>query len=323
MSNTTKYDMLTTSPNINLPITSQDVKIKFSILTERMYRSDIYVSVTDGKKAGQSMKYNHLYDEFRASRIWELDFVRGFCIILMIIDHTLYDLAFVFRYQWFGGQESQGILYWLTNFAATDFFPSTFRDIAWWIAVFLFVFICGISCSFSHSNLKRGLRLVGVALLLTLVTYGMDWYLAQADQFTIRFGVLHMLAASILLYCLLRRTGSLFLLLLSFFCIAAGIYFLHIPLDSPITYSAILVRSTAEFHSADYFPLLPWFGFFLAGAALGPLLYRERRSFCPRRGAAAWKSPILFIGRHSLVFYVIHQPLVYGILILTGMLFVK
>ena len=122
-----------------------------------MYRSDIHAPVTE--EGRQSMKHNHLYDEFRASRIWELDFVRGFCIVLMIIDHALYDLAFVFRYQWFGGQESQGLLYWLTNFAATDFFPSTFRDIAWWIAVFLFVFICGISCSFSHSNLKRGLRL--------------------------------------------------------------------------------------------------------------------------------------------------------------------
>ena len=269
------------------------------------------------------MNGNPLYSEYGTSRIWELDFIRGFCIVLMILDHTLYDLGFIFRHQWFGGQEGEGILYQLCDFAANVFFPSPFRDIAWWIAVFLFVFICGISCSFSHSNLRRGLRLAGVALILTLVTYGIDWFLGQENEFTIRFGVLHMLASSILLYCLLRKTGPLFMLLLSFFSIAIGVYFLYIPLESSISYSAILAHSTADFHSADYFPLLPWFGFFLAGAALGPLLYKERRSFFSRHGTASWKRPILFIGRHSLVFYVLHQPVVYGLLLLIGMLLVK
>lgn len=269
------------------------------------------------------MKHNRLYDEYSGVRIWELDFVRGLCILLMIMDHTLYDLAHIFPHQWFGGEEATGILYQLTRFAAMEYYPWPLRDIGWWIAVFLFVFICGISCSFSHSNLKRGLRLAGVALLLTLATYGMDWYMGQENQFTIRFGVLHMLATSILLYCLLRKIGPLFLLLLSFFSIAIGVYFLYFPMGSTISYSAILARSIAEFHSADYFPLLPWFGFFLAGASLGPLLYRERRSFFPRGGTASWKRPILFVGRHSLVFYILHQPLIYGLLTLVGMLFVN
>ncbi len=269
------------------------------------------------------MKQDYLYDGCGPKRIWELDFLRGFCIFLMVLDHTLYDLAYIFRYQWFHAEEGAGLLYQLTRLAAAEYFPWVLRDVGWWIAVFFFVFICGISCSFSHSNLKRGLRLAGVAMLLTLFTYGLDWYQGLSDHFTIRFGVLHMLAASILLYCLLKRMGSLFLLLLSFFFIAVGIYFLYIPLESTISYSAILVRSTAEFHSADYFPLLPWFGFFLAGSALGPLLYRERRSFFPQWGGSALLKPVLFVGRHSLIVYVVHQPLVYGILTLVGILFVN
>ncbi len=269
------------------------------------------------------MNGNGLYDEHRTARIWELDFLRGFCILLMILDHTLYDLAYIFRQQWFGGREASGILYQLSNFAATDYYPWIVRDIGWWFAVFCFIFICGVSCSFSHSNLKRGLRLAGVAVLLTLATWGVDWYTGQEDGFIIRFGVLHMMAASILLYCLLRRAGPLFMLLLSFFAMAIGIYFLNVPLESSISCSGILARSTAGFYSADYFPLLPWFGFFLAGAALGPLMYRDRRSFFPGRGSAAWKRPILFIGRNSLVFYVLHQPAIYAILTLTGVLFVK
>jgi uncharacterized membrane protein len=255
-----------------------------------LYKSQTLCKLYIGQRERRSilMKYNRLYDEYSGIRIWELDFLRGFCILLMIMDHTLYDLAYIFRHRWFGGQEAAGFLYKLTEFAAKEYFSWFLRDVGWWIAVFLFVFICGISCSFSHSNLKRGLRLAGVALLLTLVTYGMDWYMAQENQFTIRFGVLHMLAASILLYCLLSRTGPLFMLILSFFFVAIGIYFLYFPLESTVSYSAMLVRSTADFYSADYFPLLPWFGFFLAGASLGPLLYKERKSFFPRGGTSRY-----------------------------------
>ncbi|HPO04270.1 MAG TPA: heparan-alpha-glucosaminide N-acetyltransferase [Bacillota bacterium] len=264
-----------------------------------------------------------LYEEHRSSRIWELDFVRGFCIVLMILDHTLYDLAYIFRPQWFSGQKASGILYELTNLASSGYFPWILRDAGWWAAVFCFIFICGISCSFSHSNFKRGLRLAAVALLLTAVTYGLDLLLEQQNRFTIRFGILHMLAASILLYCLIKRKGFLFMMLLSIVCIAAGMYFMRFPLSGAVDYIALLVKSTTKFYSADYFPLLPWFGFFLAGAAMGPFLYREHRSLWPRGGASHWKRPILFIGRHSLVFYILHQPLVYAVLSLAGKIFIK
>jgi uncharacterized membrane protein len=97
------------------------------------------------------------------------------------------------------------------------------------------------------------------------------------------------------------------------------------PIDSSIYYIGIFAKSTSGFYSSDYFPLLPWFGFFLAGGALGPILYRNRRSFFPvrERGVSPWKKPVLFIGRNSLVFYVLHQPLVYGLLMVAGMVFIK
>ncbi|GAB1475688.1 hypothetical protein MASR2M70_05200 [Bacillota bacterium] len=268
------------------------------------------------------MKPNNLSDSYGVTRIWELDFIRGFCIILMIFDHTLYDLAYVFRYQWFGSEEAEGFLYGLTKLAGDGYFQWIVRDAVWWGAVFCFIFICGISCSFSHSNLKRGLRLAAVALLLSLATYGMDIYFGVENVYAIRFGILHMLAASILLYCLLKRSGSAFMLILSIAAVAAGIYFLNYPLDSGSSFVAVLIYSRADFHSADYFPLLPWFGFFIAGAALGPLLYPGRRSFCKGSGGVSEPrmKPVLFIGRHSLVFYVLHQPIVYGLLTIVGML---
>jgi uncharacterized membrane protein len=153
----------------------------------------------------EPLKGNYgLYANSRGMRIWELDFIRGFCILLMILDHMLYDLAYIFRYQWFLGKESSGFLYELTRFAKDIYYPWALRDPGWWVAVFCFVFICGLSCSFSKSNFKRGLKLLAVAMILTVATGFMDRYYGVENQFVIRFGVLHMMAVSILLYNLMR-----------------------------------------------------------------------------------------------------------------------
>ena len=36
----------------------------------------------------------------RRSRIWELDFLRGVCVLLMVFDHTMYDIALQFGNTW-------------------------------------------------------------------------------------------------------------------------------------------------------------------------------------------------------------------------------
>jgi len=235
------------------------------------------------------------------------------------MDHTLYDLGFVFREQWFGNAEAGGFWFNLCEFARYDYFPWAGREMVWPVAVFCFIFISGISCSFSHSNIKRGLRLAVVALLLTAVTMGMDWFMGQEDQLTIRFGILHMLSASILLYCIFKKFGKIFMLFAGLFAIAVGIYFSYVPLETSSYYMGILVRSTSGFQSADYFPLLPYLGFFLIGGALGPWLYPNRRSLFGIDGNRGFMRPVLFTGRHSLIFYILHQPVVYGLLSLAGM----
>lgn len=268
---------------------------------------------------------NNLYLNNKGMRIWELDFIRGVCILLMILDHMLYDLAYIFSYRWFSGSVSTGVMYELTSFAKEVYYPWPLRDMGWWVAVFCFVFICGLSCSFSKSNLKRGIRLLAVALVLTVATGFLDRYYGTENQFIIRFGVLHMMAVSILLYHLLQKANLFIKLGLSILSIGAGFYFMEHPLSSSFYYIGILFKSSSGFYSSDYFPLLPWFGFFLAGAALGPILYPDKKSFFPARGGriSSWKKPVLFVGRNSLIFYVVHQPLVYGLLTLAGMILIN
>ncbi len=238
----------------------------------------------------------------------------------MVLDHILYDLAYVFPNQWFGQGQGSGILYGLYRLSTDFYYTWILRDIAWWIAVFLFVFICGISCSFSHSNLKRGLRLAGIALILTLITYGIDSYLGQENKMIIRFGVLHMLSVSILIYCFIGRFKTGWMVMIGLLAMGAGIYFINFPMQTTIKYLGLVVNSRGGLYSADYFPLLRWFGFFLLGAVLGPVFYPNRKSIFPNRPIGLWERPILYGGRHSLIVYVLHQPIVYLILYLLGRL---
>jgi uncharacterized membrane protein len=70
------------------------------------------------------------------------------------------------------------------------------------------------------------------------------------------------------------------------------------------------------FSAFDYFPLIPWLGVFLVGAALGKSVYASRRSLLP------WRMPRTFVnfaGRHSLLIYIAHQPVIMGVLYALGL----
>ena len=70
--------------------------------------------------------------------------------------------------------------------------------------------------------------------------------------------------------------------------------------------------------STDYFPLLPWLFLFWVGYFLHQLAGRAgmeplRRSVCPPLGWMGRHS----LGRHSLVIYLLHQPVILGVLTMT------
>lgn len=71
------------------------------------------------------------------------------------------------------------------------------------------------------------------------------------------------------------------------------------------------------FYSADYFGLLPWLFLFWAGYYLHKAVGHRRmeplrRSVCPALG---------WMGRHSLLLYLLHQPVIYGVLSAAAVLF--
>ena len=101
--------------------------------------------------------------------------------------------------------------------------------------------------------------------------------------------------------------------LLAALLLAAGYGFRSVTV--PVPWLFPLGLTTAEFASSDYFPLLPNLGWFLAGALLGRTVYRKGESLLPRAPSGA--APVRFLawcGRQSLLLYLLHQPVLAGIL---------
>lgn len=249
-------------------------------------------------------------------RIWELDFIRGFCVTMMILDHLLYDLGYVFFSQWFDAADADNPIYTVCYFAGHLYWDHPLRLIIRALILAGFIGSCGISCSLSRSNLKRGLKLLLVALALSAVTAGLDRVM-DSRSFFISFGVLHMLAVSILVYAGLRRFGMLPCLLLGAIIVLLG-WLVHPELSQSDCFFLYILGLSDKGLSADYFPLIPYLGWFLVGAAVGGRLYKNKRSFFPDKGKSRVWKPFLWLGRHALLVYVLHQPAIYGLLLFLG-----
>jgi len=240
-----------------------------------------------------------------AQRIWEIDFLRGLAIILMVGYHLLWDLG-----------EYRGVKRFLG-------FSTDLSSVAWTVAQYffagLFVVLSGTSSTLSRNNVRRGLRLLAVALALTLGTYLIAVWLHFFDPAdTIIFGILHCLAVSMLLY------GAVFKKVSAAANALCGAVVMGLAALLPIMGKAFSIRSnwlipfglpSQSFSSLDYFPLIPWFGVFLIGVALGKSVYASKRSLLP------WCLPGTFVnaaGRHSLLIYIVHQPVIMGVLYILG-----
>lgn len=129
-----------------------------------------------------------------------------------------------------------------------------------------------------------------------------------------------MLSISILVYALLQRFGAL-----PSWILGAAIVLLGWIIGPELTNSGgfflYSLGLNNAYHSADYFPLIPYLGWFLLGAAAGKSLYKEKHSFFPGKGKSRIKLPFLWLGRHALLIYLIHQPVIYGLLLLLTILF--
>lgn len=243
--------------------------------------------------------------ESRTSRFWEVDFLRGCAIVLMVLYHLVFDLNYFAVYDI---DASSG--FWLMVARA---------------AASLFLLLVGLSLTLSHSRarllgleeayfsrlLKRSAWILSLALGISVVTY-----LFIGKGFIV-FGVLHLIGLSLLLaYPFLRLQKANFIFGLLF--ILFGLYLQNITVGFP--WLLWLGLAPTGFYSVDYFPVFPWFGVILVGMGLGDRLYPgyRRRIAVPDFAGSPFVRSLAFLGRNSLAVYLAHQPVIIFFLYLRG-----
>ncbi len=245
----------------------------------------------------------------KKDRAFELDFLRGIAIVMMMFMHFSYDIRYEFGCDAFEYLREG----WFWTFVHP-------------VIIVLFVGLSGICCTFSRNNFKRGLRLLAVAMAFTVVTSFITF--KMGIDCLILFNVLHMLSVSTLVYALIslieNKTGitrdqmTLIMLLFGVWITMTNNYLSYYydgESSNMLLYPLGFAIKGAP-SVADYMPLIPWLGVFLICAAAGRVLYKEKKTLFAGAGnkVRAFTKPLEFLGRHSLIVYLVHQPVIYGVL---------
>jgi uncharacterized membrane protein len=229
-----------------------------------------------------------------------VDALRGFAVVWMTLFHFSFDL------NQFG--------YIRQNFY-TDPFWTTQRSII--VTLFLFCAGLGQALAVQHGQSarrfwKRWLQVAGCAVLVTAGSY---WMYPKSF---IYFGVLHGIAVMLLV---VRFTASWRQWL---WLAGAVVFAINLVAEKAHRYwTSIGFLNDRAFNwlgfinqkpiTEDYVPLLPWLGVMWWGMAAGQWLLLRRPSWISQPISAA-VSPLAWLGRWSLSWYMLHQPVMIGAL---------
>ncbi len=232
-------------------------------------------------------------------RYLELDLLRTVSIVLMFVYHIGFDLSFFMQ---FPIDPLSGGWFLLQRITAN-----------------IFLVLVGVSAAISSArmerqgasrrekfrkNLRNGIGLLACGALVSLVTI-----IAVGDLY-VRFGILHLIGVAVILAPLLTplREGNALL--------AIVVLLLSRKLGGMNIQTSLLLPlglAPPSFASVDYFPLFPWIASVLIGIAIGDFLYNRgalKHHLPTNRFTRLLSSP----GRHSLLIYLVHQPVLLGIL---------
>ena len=194
------------------------------------------------------------------SRIWELDALRGVCILCVIVVHFLFDLSF------FGG----------VNLTLP----------AWYVFIqeyggAIFVLLSGCCATLGSRSVRRGFIVFAAGMLITGVTYGMYRLGMSGADVVVKFGVLHLLGVCMLLYPCFKRLPPAALAVLGAVIAVSGFAIRGVVVPQRWLFPLGLVYE--GFTSSDYFPIFPQLGYFFIGAAIGKPSTAKKRRFFPAR----------------------------------------
>ena len=254
-----------------------------------------------------------LVKKVKKNRLHLVDEYRGFWIVNMIVYHAIWDLVYIFNVDW--------------SWFKTDY---AFYWQQW--GCWSFIFISGFCWQMSKHNVKRGAEVFVAGLIITVAT------LVFMPNSRVLFGVLTLLGSSMLLMVPLDKLFQMlehkipcfaligaiisFVLFLFVYPINDGYLgffgtrMIYLPRELYSSMFATYLGFTEPgFWSTDYFSLFPWFFMYAVGYFTYSFFMKSDRANASRNLLSkSICSPLGWIGRNSLIIYMLHQPVVYGIL---------
>lgn len=230
-----------------------------------------------------------------SARIAAVDLARGLAIVAMVIYHAAWDFG------------SAGLI----GLDAEHDLPLV---ILARLTAGTFLFLVGVSLVLAHRSglrprpfLRRLAIIAAAALIVTLVTR-----FAVPDGY-VRFGILHAIAAASVIGVLFLRTPP-WVALLAAAAVFAAPYFLADPFFNRPGWTW-LGLATVEPRSIDHVPILPWLGPTLLGIAATKIALAKGvdRWFARWQPENRLSRGLIVAGRWSLIIYLVHQPVLLGI----------
>lgn len=234
-----------------------------------------------------------------------LDTLRGLTMLSMIAYHGVWDLVYLFGADW-GWYSGTGAYIWQ-------------QSICW-----TFILLSGFCWGMGRNPLRRGLTVFCGGLAVTVVTlifmpdsriiFGILTFMGSAmllmiplDKLLCKVPPWVGLAAAALLFAVTKKINS--------GQVGLGSWQIQLPGRLYEGYFATYLGfADPGFYSSDYFSLLPWLFLFITGYFLWRLCSPHKEKMFRLLGKGI--RPLNFIGRHALVIYMLHQPVVYAVLYL-------
>ena len=245
-------------------------------------------------------------------RLYLIDEYRGFVLINMIAYHAIWDLVYMFGVNWQWYKSDIGF-YWQQ-----------------WIC-WSFILVSGFCWKMGKHPLRRGLQVYAGGMVISAVT------LIAMPGSRVMFGILTLLGSSMILmipldiWCkrikpVIGAVGS-FLLFAFLYPVNRGYvgfgkeWIVELPKEwYANAFTTYVGFDEAGFYSTDYFSILPWFFLFVTGYFLHGVVF-QRTSKCGSEDGSlvlflekSFSPSLGWIGRRSLLIYMLHQPVVYGVL---------
>ena len=278
---------------------------------------------------------NRLYANER--RIWEIDFVRGIIIIGMLIDHFFFDFLELF---------SARNTSLFTNLPGFYLSISEFANLYWvhpariamrFVGIFFLFLLSGISTHFSRNSLKRSAIVIGAGALISIAFIFVAQFSGSTNDLVF-MGAVMGIGVCMLLYSLFRMAFGRFKKIYKWLLLGVSLAILipwifisrAVASDTsvfwfyyngyagslkwaylrdmwPVEIWEVLIGT--RYFGSDWVGLFPNLGYFFLGAFISETVYKNRKSLLGKYNEKANKvtTPVVFAGKYSLWFYLLHQ----------------